>query len=143
MGGVLALLLSGCGGGGGKVTGVVTLDGQPLPSGTVSFLQSETKQSESAPIGEDGTYSMAKAPVGACKVTVSVPPSMAGPIDPTAVPGVPRDKAKDPSLPSMPDMGKQAKVVPIPAHYSDPDKSGLTFTVKSGAQTFDIKLKEK
>ncbi|HTU19736.1 MAG TPA: hypothetical protein VMG10_16865 [Gemmataceae bacterium] len=33
------------------------------------------------------------------------------------------------------------KIPQVPAKYSDPDKSGLTYTVTEGKQTFDIELK--
>jgi hemoglobin len=36
---------------------------------------------------------------------------------------------------------KGAKGVVVPAAFGDPDKSGLTYTVKEGRQTFDIELK--
>jgi hemoglobin len=39
------------------------------------------------------------------------------------------------------DTKANAKNPQVPAKYSDPDKSGLTYTVKEGRQTFDIDLK--
>ncbi|HTU18415.1 MAG TPA: hypothetical protein VMG10_10180, partial [Gemmataceae bacterium] len=40
-----------------------------------------------------------------------------------------------------PDFEERAKrYVPIPSQYADPDKSGLTYTVKPGKQPYDIKL---
>jgi len=62
---MLALLVPlavGCGKGKGKVSGTVTLDGQPLPAGTINFLPS--KGTGAGGSIEDGKYSIDNVPAG-------------------------------------------------------------------------------
>src|SRR5262249_25433874 len=93
----------------------------------------------------NGNYTVADAPVGPCKVTVSAPRVANAP------PGL-RNAAKPP--PGMPPMQAPggagaddssslidpSKIVQIPGKDADPEKSGLTFTVERGEQTFNITL---
>jgi hypothetical protein len=44
-----------------------------------------------------------------------------------------RSRNPPPSLPAI-------KFVPIPNRYKEPDKSGLNFTLKPGAQTINLEL---
>jgi hypothetical protein len=118
---VLAVL--GCGGNKneGQVSGAVTYQGKPLPIGTVSFLDSNNQPLASAAIN-DGSYAIpAKVPVGPVKVIVTTPGRASGRIG----------KKKS---------GESVTVISIPAKYGSADSSGLTYTVKPGAQTHDIDL---
>ena len=101
------------------VTGTVTLDGQPLTSGVVTFFP---KVAAAPPgfIQSDGTYRLGTfssadgALIGKHKVSVT-----AG----GGTPGVRPDFDSD-----RPSAAKSA----IPARYSNADGSGLEFEVKAG-----------
>jgi len=67
----VTLALSGCGKSTGSVSGKVTYKGEPLPSGTVTFVTDAGVVS--SPIAVDGTYSIPKAPLGTVAITVTTP----------------------------------------------------------------------
>ncbi|HBI46107.1 MAG TPA: hypothetical protein DDY78_25115 [Planctomycetales bacterium] len=109
----------------------------------VVFSSAEGKSSASAPIGPDGHYSIDNIPSGAVKISVetaSAKPVKAPPGGmPTPPPGaMPKDIG-----PSMYNQAPQpkGKYVAIPENYADPEKSGLTYTVTGGSQSYDIDLK--
>jgi hypothetical protein len=68
------LALTGCGGGDRKavVKGRVTLDGEPVPTGTVQFFP-EDKNSPSGKSGtiENGSYAAQDVPVGKVRVVIN------------------------------------------------------------------------
>jgi|SRR6516165_7032671 hypothetical protein len=110
----------------GTISGNVTYQGKPLPAGIITFHTADGKALAGA-IQSDGTYSVAKVPVGRVRVAVT-----------TEVPKPkprPEDKPKPPGEKDAP-----AKVIPIPAKYADPNTSGIVVTVVEGKQTVDIKL---
>ena len=114
-------LAVGCGSGKptGKVSGTVLLQGKPLTRGTVNFLMKEKGIGAEAPIDATGKYAFA-TPLEAGTYAVSVTPPPPEPVPPGTRP---------------------AKVAAeIPAKFREPTSSGLTFTVKSGANTYDIVL---
>ncbi len=142
----LAALATGCSGS-GTITGKVTYQKQPLTGGTVLFTSTAGKGSRTATIGEDGSYTITNMPTGPAKIAVDTrtaqarpgpfggaPPSMQPPKD-VQLP----DTARSGGLYGPP-SGKKATAVPIPERYADPEKSGLTYTVKSGSQTHPIDL---
>lgn len=129
----------------GVVKGQVTTAKKPLTSGTVMFY-AKSGITASARIDPEGNYVLSDAPVGECVVTVTVTPL---PRDPSVRsrlkgggPKIPEmknpEEANSPTLPSSPSVPKE--VVPIDAKYSNPDTSGLTFTVEKREQTFNIEL---
>ncbi len=126
LGPVLALLLAaGCGGSGGNVSGTVTLGGQPLKEGTVSFTPANGQgQTVSAPI-KDGTFS-AGLPAGDYKVQFSAP-------RPTG------KKTKMYNTPDSPEVEEMAEL--IPDKYNT--RSTLTLTVKGGSQKETFALDAK
>jgi hypothetical protein len=115
------------------VSGKVTLGGQPLTSGIVTFTPDASKGNTSTwvpsgTIGADGAYTLhtetkAGAPPGWYKVSVntSVPPTT------------------DVQVGQPP-----AKPVSINAMYNDPNKSGIAFEVTEGPAegAYDIPLKK-
>lgn len=131
----------------GVVKGKVRSGTRPLTTGTVMFYGKDGVTA-SASIDPDGNYEMTDAPVGECKVTVTV---QGLPMDPT-VRG--RLKGAGPKMPEGPKPPEGAEssgpapplaripkeVVPIDTKYSSPETSGLTFTVKKGEQTYNIDL---
>jgi hypothetical protein len=72
---------------------------------------------ESSLISSDGSYHIPQAPCGEVRITVQTPP-------------VPKGEFAKMGIPS----------VEIPKRYAEAKESGLTYTVKPGPQTFDIKL---
>lgn len=128
----LAAGVAGCGGGGPKrvgVSGTVTYAGQPVPTGTISFI-GDADVVESSPI-RDGKYTIARAPVGPVKVTVSTP---------TAPSGITQKQTKQ-KFEGMSYDGGGDKVVAVPRRYTQADTSGLTYTVTdAAAQSYDIAL---
>ena len=127
----------------GVVKGKVTTGKKPLTVGTVMFY-GKNGMTGSASIQPDGTYIMPDAPLGECKVTVTVPQ-----MDPSSRA---RLKGKGPAMPSGPMNPEEGgvpapplavipkEVVPIDAKYSNPETSGLSFTVEKGEQTYNIEL---
>jgi hypothetical protein len=117
---LVVCLAVGCGTPTGEVSGAVTYDGEPLPSGTVAFVAEDGRNRDKvklAGITSDGRYHIQNSLCGDVRISVQTPPAVKG-----------RFAAM--SLPS----------IEIPQKYADADKSGLTYTVKPGPQTFDIKL---
>jgi hypothetical protein len=153
----LALAPLGCGGGTGTVTGKVTYNGEPLPSGTVVFWNTDGKGTKEAEIQADGSYTIEQMPAGPAKVAVMTPHGgavagggMGGP--PGRGPGGGPPQSMVPPADKIPpgvDPGKMygsgkpeaKKSVKIPDSYADPQKSGLTYTVTRGPQEWNIPLK--
>lgn len=127
----------GCGPGSATVSGRVTYNGTPLTRGDILIYGANGKV-QSGPIGTDGHYTIFKAPVGDVKVAVAASRPSTPP--PTS-PGMRRIKGvmKHPRSAHNPSPSP-VKVVPIPERYKDPDKSGLSFTLKSGEQTINLDL---
>jgi len=136
----LALLfVSGCSGSSeGSVSGNVSFEGKPLGNGSVAFVikdKAGKELREVASIQPDGSYAIAKVPVG--EVTICVETTQ--PVD------LPKEnKVKDgpPQIP-MPGGGAGAEkgtYVKIPEKYKDPATSTVKYTVKSGKQKYNIEL---
>jgi hypothetical protein len=129
---LLVLLAAlGCSSGSATVSGKVTYKGEPLPAGSVAIYGANGRV-QSGPIAGDGTYTIAKAPVGDVKMTVVTP----NPSPETRQGKRGRDPIKHPGAADAAPI----KVVPIPDRYKEPDKSGLNFTLKSGEQTINLDL---
>ena len=123
-------LLAGCGGEPtGHVQGKVTIDGEPVRTlGSVALQTADGRVVNSNL--NDGVYSLPQAPLGPARLSVVVRPLPVIFGNPAA--GKTGSEAPPP-----------AKFVPIPERYTDPARSGLTYTVKPGEQTFDISLSSK
>jgi ribosomal protein L35AE/L33A len=130
---LLALLgAMGCSKGGDRsasVSGKVTYNDKPVTSGTVVFIGADGKASDTGVVQPDGTYSVAHAPTGAVKVSFDNP----APAKTTGGAPLP---ANDPEAK---ENAKEASLyVPTPAKYKDPNQSGLTCTLKSGKNSYDV-----
>jgi len=141
-----ALLLAGCSPSQGTITGKITYQGKPLPVGTVTFVPAQGGHAVTSDI-QDGEYKVTKVPVGLVKIAVTTP-SQAPPPQfletKMAIPAELLEKARPGKSSDDPAKAPQAKKpVPIPTKFSDPDKSGLTYTVKGGSQVFNIDLPDK
>jgi hypothetical protein len=122
-------VLAGCGGG-GSVSGKVTLDGQPLTSGTVTFHPVGSGPTAIGTIGTDGRYELRigddrSVPPGDYLVTVEATEAVTS--EPSAAP------AKGPPPPPR---------RLTPEKYAEKDTTDLRFTVKSGGNTIDLPLKK-
>jgi hypothetical protein len=135
------LVAVGCGPSGPKlvpVSGKVTLDGQPLTAGAVSFSPDSAKGNKEkvAPTGSinsSGVYELSTegksgAPVGWYKVTVVTNTPGMGQQPPPVVGGGGPVPLQQPS-------------VQINPTYSSPDQTPLRVEVKAGAATGDYDLK--
>jgi hypothetical protein len=122
----------------GVVKGKVTFSGMPLPTGTITFFGANNLTGSSEI--KDGQYAVNDAPVGECRISVTVPkaPPPGGGM---ALPGA--KGSVDPENPGRSiTIGPPTavKIVPIPEKYNSPDTSGLTFKVEKGEHTHDIPL---
>ncbi|WP_435005345.1 hypothetical protein P12x_003242 [Tundrisphaera lichenicola] len=127
------LSASGCGSDGpvmGRVSGTVTVEGEPLKKGTVTFIATDSQRpNATGAIDSNGYYSLQTtepgdgAVVGSYKVAISDVDSSA--LN-TAMPGMPAPVAKS----------------AISKTYLDANSSGLTAEVESGSQTKDFDLKK-
>jgi hypothetical protein len=136
----------GCGSGEGTVSGRVLYQNTPVPGGLVTFTPVDARHPPAtAVIDEHGRYQLT---VAAGEVQISVDNRELKPLSP-------RDK-KPPVLPpgvQLPPPGKvevpppQAAEKPpgkyreIPEKYLRADLSGLSYTVTSGTQSYDVELK--
>jgi hypothetical protein len=125
----LTLAALGCGGR-GDVSGKVTYQGKALVFGTVQFEASDGTIKQ-ANIEPDGSYVIPGVPVGEAKVAVSSENPKSSNFQPLQREGQPPPKP----LPEVKGW------FPIPSGYQDLSKAKLTYTVKSGKNTYDIDLK--
>ena len=121
---LLAVSPLGCGGGTNlkEISGQVTLDGQPIESGSITFVPEGKGTAEGANL-VGGKYTVSVSP-GKLKVSIS------------ATRPHPTEKVPDanPDAPMVPKM-----VQYIPAKYNEATE--LTITVEKGGSTHDFQLK--
>jgi hypothetical protein len=110
-----AILVTGCGKSGGNITGKVYYKDTALTGGSVTFHGE--KSARSATIQADGSYAIKGMAEGEVRITVSAPASS------------PNSK------------GSSQKFVQVPPELGDKAKSKEKYTVKSGNQEYDIRLK--
>jgi hypothetical protein len=128
--GLLAALLTGCGGDDGKggtfngveVSGTVTYDGQPVEDGLVTVTTDDGKSS-SAKLEDGGKFTLPNAPTGPVKIGVNTQMAKA-----EAMMNQKESKGK-----------MKVKLVEVPAKYAQPSTSGLTDTITAG-KPLDIKI---
>jgi hypothetical protein len=129
VGSLFLVFILGCGGSTGNVSGEVKIKDKPVPSGIITFNPQDSKLRVQTGAILDGKYTVRDVPAG--DVTISI--SNATAAVPTA--GVIGKAA----------VGKKAAApatVTVPRKYADPKKSGLTFTVKPGENTYNPPLEE-
>jgi hypothetical protein len=148
---LLGLLAVGCSSKKGTVSGKVTYNGKPLTKGMVTFLpESGQGGAFSSPIKEDGTYMVSGVPAGKMKIAV-VPARVQNKTAMTPQAGKSENgQVSETGKKIMPRLAKKFAGVleapkgpssDFPSHYSNPEKSGLEFTVTGGSETHDIELK--
>src|SRR5262249_17810057 len=121
---LVALLVAGCAPGWGNVSGTVTFQGKPLTTGTIIFYDA-ANGAPSAEIQPDGKYTVSHVRAGKAKIAIVMPMD----IPFMAFGGAPPPKTAE-----------SGKVPPVPPKYADREQSGLTYEVKAGNNTHDIKL---
>lgn len=134
-----ALACTGCGGV-GELRGKVTYQNKALTSGTV-MAQGKDGIARHGQIEKDGTYRIPGLPVGDAKITVYSPNPNPTPEGAEGA-AVPPDQVGARFQPkTMKPSATPTDWVPIPDHYADPEKSGLTAKVEKGVTTHNIDLK--
>jgi hypothetical protein len=130
----------------GAVTGTVTYNDKPLSFGSVTVM-GDDGLTQVTPIGKDGSYRFESVVVGPAKfVVVCIDPEItrkalgrdaAGGADgKDGKGGAGRTRAR----PS--EEASETNRSLIPFRYSDFSKTDLQFTVESGTNKFDLKLKD-
>ncbi len=154
---------SGCGGAAtAEISGTVKRDGEPLPAGRISFTVDGKGASGQI---VNGAYTVKGVPIGQAKVSVTtnyIKRDAESTIkgiqnDPSARMRTPPPGAKltpeqrqmfqKQSQEAMAAMKKAQEALktyrPISARFMDPEKSGLTYEVKKGDNTFDVTVSAK
>jgi hypothetical protein len=128
---VLALGLAGCGGS-GTLEGRVSYRGRPVVYGVVSVVGADglTRVGNISP---DGSYAVRDVPAGPATIGVDSPQ----PPDPVRAG---RRGGRTGAAPAPPPPVDRSQWVRLPDHFADPSKSGVSTTVRSGANPFDIAL---
>jgi hypothetical protein len=143
------LLLAGCGGGKGEVTGQVLYNGEPLSMGRITFVSETGKQEAFSSYVIRGKYTIKGCPAGPVKISVeSLEPPTKEQIEaytkqpPRMAPEMHERMSQQGPPPEMKEIaeGPPLKHMKIPPQYADPDKSGLTYTVTRGSQEHTVEL---
>jgi hypothetical protein len=127
---LLGASLAGCGPGQGEVSGVVRVNGRPLPFGTIQFLGPDGVP-RAGKIRPDGTFSVG-VPPGEAKVIVSC-------VDEARLSrsaATPAGRGRRAAPPPSPSGGFSL----IPGRYADWDASGLKVVVRPGKTVQDFAL---
>src|SRR5262245_2998889 len=132
---LMTALGAGCGSPPGTVSGTVKVNGQPLPKGLITFLSEVgNKDPYSAQI-IDGKYQTSPIPAGPAKVMIIPGLESAAPSEP------PKEGQGNDLMPTVqPGRVKKPGLV-VPDKYQNAETSGLSLTVKSGENTFDVDMK--
>jgi len=138
----LTMLVAGCGGSVGDVTGKVTYKDKPVTSGTVVVLGKDGIPKSSS-IQNDGSYRVVGVKSGEARVMVSSPPLVGGPASvkdgaKAEVSDKPSQSQEAPAPAANPELTKTWFA--IPEKYGDTTKTDLKLTVVGGTNTFDIPL---
>jgi hypothetical protein len=100
----------------------------------------------SSSIHQDSSYTVSRVPLGPATITVSTrmlrPPAKEGKmmLSPPPPPG-PLPPGVELTPPGMNSAELEKRYVPIPEKYGDVQGSGLTYTVQSGKQEYNLDLK--
>jgi hypothetical protein len=116
---LLPALAGGCSGQ-GTISGRVTVQGKPLPLGTISFHAEGGRHDVFNALVRDGKYSIDGVRTGLARVTVvAAPPPPEG----------------------APDAAPRSRSGPaVLRRYADPEQSGLSHPVVSGPQEYSVDL---
>lgn len=123
----------------GRIHGTIKFQGKPLAGATVVFLAKDNR-TYLADIKPDGSYAVDDVALGTVRVSIQPLPSR------------PVPKAEKPSRDDKGDYGDEKasakprpefKAIgpPIPAHFADPNTSGLTFELTQAVQEWSVDIK--
>jgi hypothetical protein len=117
---------------GATLEGTITYAGEKVPLAQINVL-SEKGQGIGV-VEEDGRYLVTRAPLGEVKIGVNTEAMRSQAIG--------QQMAQSYKGPGAKAAGRAAavKFISLPAKYQDPETSGITTTIKSGKNTFDIVL---
>jgi hypothetical protein len=148
----LLVVAAGCGPGQGEVSGRVTYKKAPVPGGLITFRPAAARvNSVTVEIDKDGNYPAVTLPGGEVHVCIDnrelAPPVEFGevnlnvPLTPEARKnlGVKKEKPRR-AEPKKRAPKRTDRYVVIPERYHLAETSGLSFTVKRGAQRKDFEL---
>ena len=119
-------LCAGCNSGSGKAKlhGKITLDGQPVPAGSIAFIPADGKGQTSGAIIKDGAYA-AEVPVGPMRVEIHYPKVVG--------------KRKLYDTPESPSVDRTEEQ--IPPNYNTQSQLAETITSKSSEINFELHSK--
>jgi hypothetical protein len=156
------LILQGCSKPPGTVSGSVTFKGKLLTHGQVVFYTQQDNGVFAREIDSDGHYKIPNITAGPAKIAVISEPEVqviVGGMSASKMGSGQVGKLKgDPNLKTGTDSHKNpmegggssqkkkstSSGVTLPEHYKDPERSGLTYNVKSGSNNhYDIDLVDK
>lgn len=139
----------------GIVTGLVTLDGQPLTTGVITFNPKAGGPTAYGAIGTDGRYELrtgAAAGLAAGEYTVTVAANAAAPVPAVPAPEPAREAASEAQSPAaeapaveppsegVPSGGPQVLPLLTPEKYANLDQTPLRAMIKGGEQTLEFHL---
>lgn len=128
---LLFLFVVGCGAGKGDMSGTVKYKGKTVHIGIVTVLGSDNVPVVGH-IDENGTYSVKGVTAGNVRIGVisPEPPKSGSPVTES------RNNRRSGAV--SPELAK--KWFQVPDNFSDPEKSGLIATIKSGPNSHDINM---
>ena len=140
---LVLFILVGCGSGTGAVKGRVTFRGKPVVSGSVVLMGAGNKL-VSSPLNAEGRYAMNGVPLGTVQVAIVSPnpdpPPLPDSLIQLEIKRLEKMNVKAPPTSAAPKTNC-GKWFPLPKQYALADTSGITTTIHTGDNTFDIELK--
>jgi hypothetical protein len=134
------VVICGCGGGVGTLTGKVTYKGKTVASGNVIVIGKDGI-ARYGKIETDGSYTIADVPVGEAQVGVNSPDPRPDPEKlKVSTPGAKRGGRTQQDPISTTPTSDPALWFPLPEQYADATKSGITVKVEKGQTPKNIEL---
>lgn len=135
----------------GIVTGLVTLDGEPLTTGVITFNPNAGGPTAYGAIGTDGRYELRTGAAAGLKAGEYVVTVAANAAAPAAAPEPPQATAAEAESPAadapaveppggMPSGGPPVLPLLTPEKYANLDRSPLRALIKGGEQTLEFHL---
>jgi hypothetical protein len=135
---IVALAISGCGGGTATLSGKVSVRGRTVTSGSIIVLQADGT-AKSGVIQPDGTYSVAGIARGHVRIGVISPDPAHARSVLTVEPN--RARAGHKRTHAVAYRPSTTGWFPLPRHLGDPEKSGLECDATASQVEYDINVK--